>query len=146
MRYQGQGHEIEITLPKSRDAGELFAGLAELFGATYQASFTLRLDEPLEIVNWKVEAAAPAPKLGADAKLSGKEGSGKARKGTRRAYDPASNALTDWPVHDRYALKPGDAIDGPALIEEHESTCVVGAGDRVTVDARLNLVAELAAV
>jgi N-methylhydantoinase A len=35
------------------------------------------------------------------------------------------------------------AIDGPALIEERESTCVVGAGDRVTVDERLNLVAEL---
>ena len=34
-------------------------------------------------------------------------------------------------------------IAGPALIEENESTCVVGAGDRVVVDARLNLVADI---
>ena len=51
--------------------------------------------------------------------------------------------MTDWPVWDRYALAPGMRVDGPALIEERESTVVVGSGDRVTVDARLNLVAEL---
>ena len=35
------------------------------------------------------------------------------------------------------------SIAGPALIEERESTCVITAAQRVTVDARLNLVAEL---
>ena len=35
-------------------------------------------------------------------------------------------------------------IEGPAVIEERESTCVLGPGDRATVDAHLNLVAELA--
>lgn len=35
-------------------------------------------------------------------------------------------------------------LNGPALIEERESTVVVGAGDAVTVDARFNLIAELA--
>jgi hypothetical protein len=34
-------------------------------------------------------------------------------------------------------------LNGPALIEERESTCVIGVGETVTVDARLNLVAEL---
>ena len=36
------------------------------------------------------------------------------------------------------------SVDGPALIEERESTCVVGAGDHVRVDERDNLIAELA--
>ena len=147
MRYQGQGHEIEVTLPElagaAKDAKALFAQLADLFGEAYKATYTLRLDEPMEIVNWKVEAIGPAPSLGEGMKLAGKAGAAQALKGTRRAYDPAAKKLRDWPVYDRYGLKPGQTIDGPALIEEHESTCVVGSGDRVTVDKRFNLVAEL---
>jgi N-methylhydantoinase A len=143
MRYQGQGHEIEVTLPEAADAGVLFGGLEELFGAAYEAAYTLRLDEPMEIVNWKVEAVAPSPGLGDGVALAGKTGAARALKGTRRAFDPAKGELAEWPVYDRYGLKPGESIAGPALIEEHESTCVVGSGDRVTVDRQLNLVAEL---
>ena len=46
-------------------------------------------------------------------------------------------------MYDRYALAPGATVTGPALIEERESTCVIGAGNVATVDARYNLVAEL---
>ena len=144
MRYQGQGHEIEVTLPEAKGAGPLFGNLDDLFGKAYKAAYTLRLSEPMEIVNWKVEAIGPAPSLGAGVKLTGKKGAPNALKGSRRAYDPKMAKLREWPVYDRYGLKPGDTIDGPALIEEHESTCVVGNGDRVTVDRRFNLVAELA--
>ncbi len=143
MRYQGQGHEIEVTLPQSDEAGTQFAELEELFGATYQAIYTLRLDEPVEIVNWKVEAIAPAVGLGAQYQLGDGAVTGSALKGTRRVYDPVQDCLTDWPVYDRYALKPGMVLDGPALIEERESTCIVGPDDRVVVDERFNLVADL---
>ena len=34
-------------------------------------------------------------------------------------------------------------LRGPALIEERESTCVIGPSDRVRVDERLNLIADL---
>ena len=142
MRYQGQGHEIEVPLPGAESATGLFSQIEELFGAAYQRIYTLRLEEPIEIVNWKVEAVGTATGLGGNYALAGAMAA-MARKGTRRAYDPQADQMTDWPVYDRYALKPGAAIDGPALIEERESTCVVGAGDRVTIDHRLNLVAEL---
>ena len=69
----------------------------------------------------------------------------KALKGTREAYDATKGGLAAWPVYDRYALAPGAIVKGPALIEEHESTCVIGAGDSVTVDAHFNLIAELSA-
>jgi len=146
MRYQGQGHEIEVTLPPAADPAALFGELGELFGRAYEAAYTLRLEEPAEIVNWKLEAAGPAPDLGAGYRLSagGAGGGGRALKGTRPAYDPARGRLADWPVYDRYALAPGQSLTGPALIEERESTCVVGAGEVVRVDARHNLVAELA--
>ena len=143
MRYQGQGHEIEVTLPDSPEAGDLFGQLDELFGRAYRAAYTLRLDEPAEIVTWKVEASGPAPNLGGGYTLSGPAGTAAARKGQRLAYDPDSAKLIEWPVYDRYALAPGATVTGPALIEERESTCVIGAGNVATVDARYNLVAEL---
>ena len=46
-------------------------------------------------------------------------------------------------VYDRYALKTGATFSGPALIEERESTCVVGPRTQVRVDDMKNLVIEL---
>ena len=143
MRYQGQGHEIEVTLPDADASGTLFAALGELFGGAYKAAYSLRLDEPIEIVNWKVEAAGPVPDLGSGYRLATASEAAKPRKGSRPAYDPERGLLTDWPVYDRYALLPGAFIAGPALIEERESTCVIAAGYTATVDARYNLVADL---
>ena len=145
MRYQGQGHEIEVTLPSDlKDAATCFADLGELYARAYQQAYAIRLDELVEIVNWKVEVIGPTPSLGNGYVLSGGNDVGKALKGTRRAFDPAVGDLIDWPVYNRYALKPGMTLKGPALIEERESTGVIGAGDAVTVDAHYNLIAELA--
>jgi N-methylhydantoinase A len=143
MRYQGQGHEIEVTLPDAAVAGALFSDLGELYHRTYEAAYTLRLDEPAEIVNWKVEAAGPAPNLGAGYSLSGSATAAKPLKGGRLAYDGEAGRMIKWPVYDRYALTPGTTVKGPALIEERESTCVIGSGQAATVDAHYNLVADL---
>jgi N-methylhydantoinase A len=145
MRYQGQGHEIEVTLPSTNDVAGIFEDLGELYGRAYEKTYGLRLDEPIEIVNWKVEAVGPTPSIAEGYGSSAAGAADRAQKGTRQAYDPARGGLAAWPVYDRYALVPGAVVKGPALIEEHESTCVIGAGDSVTVDAHFNLVAELSA-
>jgi len=40
-------------------------------------------------------------------------------------------------------LKAGATIQGPALIEERESTCVITPGNHARVDNALNIVASL---
>ncbi|WP_072390294.1 hydantoinase/oxoprolinase family protein [Hyphomicrobium sp. CS1BSMeth3] len=145
MRYQGQGHEIEVTLPSTNDVAGVFADLGELYGRAYEKAYGLRLDEPTEIVNWKVEAVGPTPSIAEGRSGTAAGGADRALKGTRQAYDPVHGGLSAWPVYDRYALAPGAVVQGPALIEEHESTCVIGAGSSVTVDAHFNLIAELSA-
>jgi N-methylhydantoinase A len=49
------------------------------------------------------------------------------------------------PTFAREALRAGNTIAGPALIEEHASTTVVLPGDRMRVDAFGNLVIEVRA-
>jgi N-methylhydantoinase A/oxoprolinase/acetone carboxylase beta subunit len=46
-------------------------------------------------------------------------------------------------VHDRYRLKPGLSLRGPAVVEERESTTVIGPDASFTLDAQGNLVIEI---
>ena len=143
MRYQGQGYEIEVTLPdggNGTDHAEAFPRLDEMFRARYAEIFAETfLDEPLEIVSWKVEAS------GEEAALDYASVAGDASAHGKRPRNVwFRDAFVECEVIDRYALEPGATIEGPAVIEERESTCVLGPGDRATVDAHLNLVAELA--
>ena len=142
MRYQGQGYEIEVTLPEGGSgAGRAaaFARLADLFRAKYAEIFAETfLDEPLEIVSWKVEAAGAEAALDYRGILGGARGPAKR---ARRVW--FGEAFVECEVLDRYALETGASVEGPAVIEERESTCVLGPGDRATVDEHLNLVAEL---
>jgi N-methylhydantoinase A len=52
--------------------------------------------------------------------------------------------MADVTVYDRYKLAPGAAFPGPAIIEERESTLIIGPGAQCRVDANWNLVADLA--
>lgn len=63
-------------------------------------------------------------------------------KATRKAYFPEAGGYVETPVYDRYALEPGMAFAGPAIVEERESTTIIGPGGRVRVDAIRTLVAE----
>ncbi len=142
MRYYGQGREIEIVLPDG-DPNAAFDRLTSLFEARYAALFSVSTPgAPLEIVNWKVEATGPETGLQGGYRMTAHESSeGGARKGTRRAWFGAE--AHDSPVYDRYRLVAGTEIEGPALVEERESTCVIGPGETARVDAAGNLVAEL---
>ena len=65
-----------------------------------------------------------------------------AGRGSRPVYF-ASAGFVDTPTFDRAALKAGNRIEGPALIEEHASTTVVHPGDMLEVDAFGGLIIEV---
>lgn len=144
VRYHGQGYEIELELPRDADMAHLHAALPQLFASRYEEIFSLSyIRHPIEIINWKVEAQGPAPAMSAHFQLVSVRDGGTARKGTRCAYFPEADGFVECPVFDRYALSQGMVIDGPALIEEHEATLVIGIGDRVTLDSFGNLIADI---
>ena len=116
MRYQGQGYEIEVTLPEGGTGtgtgyAEVFARLDELFRAGYAEIFAETfLDEPLAIVSWKVEAAGEEAALA----YAGIAGGAPAReKRPRNVW--FGDAFVECEVLDRYALEPGTTIEGPAV-------------------------------
>ena len=117
MRYLGQGYEIEVSLPNDIDTKELLKRLPALFAESYAKVFSISfIEQPLEIVNWKVRASGPLPSLsemGIILTAPATEAQRQALKGRRQAYSPAKNDYAECPVYDRYALEVGGEADRP---------------------------------
>ena len=66
-----------------------------------------------------------------------------ALKGRRKAYFPELGGYSAIPVYDRYHLFPGESFSGPAIVEERESTVIVGPDSGFRIDEQWNLMIEL---
>ena len=62
---------------------------------------------------------------------------------TRSAYFTELGAFVDTPVFDRSKLRTGDTHKGSAIVEEAESTLIVGPDGRFSVEASGNIVVEI---
>jgi N-methylhydantoinase A len=120
MRYSGQGYEIRVPV----HGGSWPETLIDEFTRTYRALYRRSGPEVgVEVLNWRVVSTGPAPDV--TLQLASTESAGDARKGSRRAYFPSAGGFVDTDVFDRYRLEPGVRVDGPAIVEERESTVVV---------------------
>jgi N-methylhydantoinase A len=143
LRYIGQGHEVSVALPD----GVLGAGDLPRIGAEFERTYESLYgrkgpDVPLEVINWRVVASGPRPDMNLKLPHGASKGGG-ARKGSRMAFFPETNGYVETAIYDRYALEPGMQFSGPAIVEERESTLIVGARGRARVDDKLNVVVEL---
>jgi 5-oxoprolinase (ATP-hydrolysing) len=140
MRYAGQFHDIEIPLPAPL-TGEAAAALPSQFRREYQRRYGVTLDGyPIESLNWRVLVTGPAPRVDLRGSFAAGATEADALTGRRTVYLPETAVFAEVPVYDRYRLRPGTVVDGPAIIEEAEATTVVWPADRFEVDAQRNLV------
>jgi N-methylhydantoinase A len=141
MRYIGQGHEVGVKLPERRlgpdDVGQISDGYREEYRRLYGREGP---NVPLETITWRVEVSSPRPKIPQDAEVREPRPLKEARKGERGIYLPEEGGFTAVPVYDRYTLDPGVSFDGPAVVEERESTVIVGPDCRAEVDGPRNLI------
>lgn len=139
IRYSGQAYELTVPFGEGFEAYD-FEDLRKAFLHLYQNRYGYVMQAPIESVNWRLIAYGVVPKIA----LAQKEAETvkdveDSRKGFRRAYFSESESFIDCAVYDRYKLYEGAVLEGPAIIEERESTCVVLPNQRVTVDKYANL-------
>ncbi len=139
MRYNGQGHEIEITLPDRHLTADDIAPLTTAFEEEYRKQFSRPVPGmQIEILNWAVRVATsdsavpPMPDTPALATITTTE--------TRSITCDTDGALKQATFVARADLKPGDHVRGPALIHEPQTTTLVSADFSAHVDAIGNLV------
>ena len=152
MRLRGQMHQISVPLPAEPLSAENLPSVVEAFTAEYQRRYThLYEGAEIEVLNWRVVCTGPTPALsarlagngddtGADRTSSG----GRALKGRRRAWVPEREAFAEVAVYDRYTMRAGAVVEGPAIVEEREATTIVPDACTLTVDEGLNLRLSLA--
>jgi N-methylhydantoinase A len=143
-RFLGQGFDLVVDLPGGPydDSPQCRQRLAAAFESAYRDKFALTPpDVPIEFINIRV--AVRAPVAGAEVAVHAEAGAGGSVKGTRAAYFPERHRFEETSVYDRARLRPGDAIRGPAVIEEAGSTLVIGPGGAARVAASGNIVVTL---
>ncbi len=144
LRYTGQGYEVGVDADLSCEASEAIAAIPARFAQAYAAVFGIALDGlPLQAVQWRLEARSATASGLQRLEFASYRGAGPAEKGHRLALDPESGEPVPHRVLDRYALPPGFMFEGPALVEEMESTTVVGCGVQARIDERRNLILEV---
>jgi N-methylhydantoinase A len=145
MRYVGQGHEVRVSLPPGPLTPASLPALRDAFETEYLRLYG-RLGPPVavESMTWRVVSSGPRPDLRLSTPSEATGDAAAACKGTRPAYVPEQGGMTDVPVYDRYRLGPDATFTGPAIVEERESTTVIGPGAAVSVDGEGNLAVGIA--
>jgi N-methylhydantoinase A len=141
MRYLHQGFEINVPVAGGRLSSDDIPRLQVSFDREYERMYK-RLNPSVEVeaLNWRVIVAGPRPIIRVKQTDHQSPPIEAMRRGERPAYFPEASGYVNCPVYDRYQLTPGMVLHGPAIVEERESTVVVGPGARVEVDAYHNVV------
>src|SRR5262249_14348715 len=144
MRYVGQEHPVTVELSMRIFQKQNRAAIKRHFDDDHMQRYgTCAPNENAEIVSLRVTVAG----------LMKKPPQEKIRKGSGKPPKSASTGMRKvWfdghfrntPTYQRTELIAGNAIKGPALIEEHASTTVLMPGDRMTVDDYGNLTIRVA--
>ena len=131
LRYRGQSFELTV------DAVEEPEELAGRLHDAHERRYGYRLEEePVEVVNLRLTATVRREKP----RLEEGEPDGDAEAGRRRAS--FHGEWTEAPVLDRARMGRGSALEGPAVVELAEATCVVPPGWGGRVDEAGTLVLE----
>jgi N-methylhydantoinase A len=140
MRYIGQGYEVTVPVEHTVLLDKDVPALRRAFEAVYVERFGRSLPGMhVEVVSWRLRALA-APMADEVRLEQSAKSDGPARTGERFVYFAELGAFHPAQVHSRSRLAPGQRIEGPAIIEEAESTVVVGPRARVVVEDNGNLV------
>ncbi len=135
MRLAGQGCECTVALPGGDLSAMPRARMRELFDEVYSNLFGRTYpDAVLELVTFNAVVRMPTRPLQLPRLARGSGDLAQAVKGTRMAYAPLQRDLRPHVVYNRYKLFSGAAFRGPAIVEEGESTTIIGEDCSVTVD------------
>ena len=140
LRYLGQNYEIQVPWRGQALDREAIGALAGAFHAAHEQQYGFASEvETIQLVSVKVksEAALPAPPI---PRLE--PGPAAAPAGERETVFERGRRRPN-PVYRRGDLAPSQTIDGPAIVEQLDTTVIVFPGDRIQVDPWGNLVISL---
>lgn len=140
MRHVGQGHEITVVLPdRSLPQAEFLDRLKTNFFKLYKELFGRTVAAPLEVITWRLRASGNKDQ----ATRPHQSEISVAQKGSRKVYFDELGDYVETAVFDHYKLPIGAVRQGPAIVEQKESTAVIGPSGHFHVDDSGNLIVNI---
>ena len=143
MRYVGQSFELKVETPSR----ELVQSDSESLNASFfkdhkRAYGFADHGEPTEVINLRLTAIGKIKKPSFALQKPEGENGENALKGKREVYFSEAGGMVPCKIYDRYKLRCGNKVDGPAIVEEVDSTVVVHPHYKATVDPYGNIFIE----
>ena len=142
MRYLGQAYEVNVPVPAGTLNDDAVIEVVQSFHDLHQQLYAHHHpDKPVEFVSGRVAAIG----LMAAPELQHRTGKGDALavKETRPVYFDEVEGAVEADVYDRDSLSPGVAFEGPAIIEQADTTTVIHPGQRARIDELSNVLIEI---
>ncbi len=137
MAYQGQIHSLPVPIQSGWDTKRLEQG----FNDAYREKFGNTLDNmPVVIVN--LRTVVVGTRLGSPLPQAPPAGSGTPKPDSRRPVH-FGKTWHDTPIFSRDAFAPGMTLDGPAIVEQSDTTTVIEPDMAIMVDKNGNLLVKV---
>lgn len=140
MRYRGQGHEIAVAIERDMISGDGAALIAAFENAYEKLYGRIIPGMEVEALTWSLTLTGPRPEISANSQgvylrpIQAEE--------ERDVFDAGRGRMLRYGLFERSRMKSGDAVAGPALIVEDQTTTVVSDGFDAWIDAHGNIVLE----
>ena len=138
LRYVGQAYEVNVAVPGGALDDAAASHIVQNFHDLHQQLYAHHHpDKPVEFVSGRVAAIGlmSAPELQRHVAKGGQA----EPKESRPVYFNESGDYVDTAVYDRDALSAGSEFDGPAIVEQTDSTTVIHPGQHARIDELGNL-------
>ena len=136
MRYIGQAYELEVPIgvPVTRErVPEILAAFHAVHERVYGYA---RTQQPVEFVNFRAVHTYPLPRPVVTPAARSTGTLADARLGERRAY---FGRFMSTAIYERSRLPLGARLEGPAIVEQSDTTTVIPPGVTALVDDAGNL-------
>ncbi len=143
MRYEGQGHNVEIAIPTEfrNVEGDLRKEIRERFHSMHLVKYGQQLDADVYTINFRLRSIGrlDKPKI-PEIKQGSKTPDTGAIKTKRKVY--SDGTLFECHIYERDRLLSGNRVDGPLIVEEPSHTTLVPRGHTLSVDHLGDLIVE----
>jgi N-methylhydantoinase A/oxoprolinase/acetone carboxylase beta subunit len=142
-RYLGQGYELRIDCPAGDVDDAWVAKVTADFHDTHEREYSRRFEEAdIEIPNIRVRGIGIMPPLATPEAEPGDESPDQALRHERDAWFRVNGELRQVPTryYAREALKAGNVLQGPAVVNQFDSTTVIPPGFTAGIDRFGNII------
>ncbi|MFQ5844471.1 MAG: hydantoinase/oxoprolinase family protein [Planctomycetota bacterium] len=137
LRYLKQYHEVTLPVPREAVDRDDRAAVAAAFHAEHDRLYGYQLTAEgtdLELINVRVRSTGRTRRPAPGRLEAGGADPAAALKGRRRAYVPERRAFEEVAVFCGHRLRPGNAFEGPALVERSDTTIFVSGDYTARID------------